>query len=244
MRHFAALAILAAASGTALADEVVLRNGARFEGEVRESGDSVVVIMDFGSITFRKIDVARIERGTSTLTEFDAKLAELKGEDLEGKYRLALWARSKELGHRARKLFEEILVRNPDHDGARAALGYRKYDGRWMTDDEIKIAQGYIIFRGEWIRREIADSIQQEEARRAAESARYDDMERLRIRAEEAEAAAARAGSDLDYTPVVFYRRIAFPRCFFRPVPRCPSPAKPVRCEEKPRAITRKCEHP
>jgi hypothetical protein len=250
MRQIAALVVLAAA-GTARADEVVLRNGARFEGQVRESGDSVVVIMDFGSITFRKMDVARIERGTSSLTEFDAKLAELKGDDLEGKYRLALWARQRELGHRARKLFEEILVRNPDHEGARAALGYRKFDGRWMTEDEIKIAQGYVIFRGEWIRRDIADSIQQAEARRAAEAARWDEMERLRLRAEEAEAAAARAGEEAarayaewDYPAVVYYRRISFPRCFFRPFPRRLPPVKPVRCEDKPRAITRKCESP
>src|SRR5258705_853632 len=115
MRSFAVLAILAAMAGSAKADEVVLRNGARFEGQVRESGDSVVVTMDFGTITFRKMDVARIERGTSSLAEFDAKYAELKGDDLEGRYRLGLWARSKELTQRARKGFEEMLGPNPNH---------------------------------------------------------------------------------------------------------------------------------
>ncbi|HTF56109.1 MAG TPA: hypothetical protein VK661_02480 [Planctomycetota bacterium] len=251
MRQIAALVVLAAAAGAARADEVVLRNGARFEGQVRESGDSVVVTMDFGSITFRKMDVARIERGASSLAEFDAKYAELKGDDIEGRYRLGLWARSKELAQRARKVFEEILVRNPDHEGARAALGFRKYDGRWMTEDEIRIAQGYIVFRGEWIRRDIADSIQQDEARRFVESARFDEVERLRIRAEEAEAAAARARAeasracgDPDYPDIVSYRRILYPRFYFRPWPKPACPVKPVRCEDKPRAITRKCEHP
>jgi hypothetical protein len=77
----ATLAFLAAAAGAARADEVVLRNGARFEGEVKESGNSVIVKMDFGTITFRKMDVARIERGHSALQEFDAALEKLKDGD-------------------------------------------------------------------------------------------------------------------------------------------------------------------
>jgi len=196
MRHLAALAILAAAAGAARADEVVLRNGARFEGKVKESGDSVIVVMDFGSITFKKMDVARIERGASALSEFDAKIAELKSDDLEGRYKLALWARHKGLDHRARMTFEEILVRDPDHAGAREALGYRKVGARWLTEDEVKDEQGLVYFRGEWVKRETADDIRKIEAERAAELARIAAIESMRIKAAEAEAAAYRAQAE------------------------------------------------
>jgi hypothetical protein len=230
MRHLAAVAILAAAAGAARADEVVLRNGARFEGEVREGKDTVTVVMDFGTITFKRIDVARIDRGASALTEFDAKIAELKSDDLDGRYKLALWARHKGLDHRARQTFEEILVRDPEHAGAREALGYRKVEGRWLSEDEIRTARGEVLFRGEWISREVADHIRKIEAERAAESSRIAEVERLRIRVAEAEAAAYRAREDAarerataDYDdyyyrrPVVFYRWYANPDFSCRP---------------------------
>jgi len=32
--------------------------------------------------------------------------------------------------------------------------GFRKYEGRWMTEDEIKEAQGLVKFKGKWIKKE------------------------------------------------------------------------------------------
>ena len=39
------------------ADELVLKNGSAFSGIVREEGDRVIVEMDFGTMSFKKIDV-------------------------------------------------------------------------------------------------------------------------------------------------------------------------------------------
>ena len=243
MRHLAAMAMLAVAASAAVADEVVLRNGARFEGQVKESGDTVTVVMDFGSITFKKMDVARIERGASALSEFDAKVTELKSDDLEGRYKLGLWAKQKGLDQRAQRLFEEILVRNPDHAGARESLGYRRHGNRWLTEDEVRIEKGLTLFRGEWIRREVADDIRRIESERAAESSRYAELETLRIRAAEAEAAvyrareeASQARAQADYDswyrqPLVVFRYIPFRRpC--PPAP-CGPPVKPAPCVVK-----------
>jgi hypothetical protein len=188
----ATLAFLAAAAGAARADEVVLRNGARFEGEVKESGNSVIVKMDFGTITFRKMDVARIERGHSALQEFDAALEKLKDGDLDGRFQLGLWAQKKGLANRAQQVFEHILARDPNHAGAREALGHRKLDGQWLTEDEYKTAIGLVYFRGDWMRREVVDEIRRIEAEQAAIAARELELEALRIRAAEAEAAVLR----------------------------------------------------
>ena len=192
MRVVATMAFLAAAAGAARADEVVLRNGARFEGQVKESGDSVIVQMDFGTITFRKMDVARIERGNSALQEFDAALAKLKDGDLDGRFHLGLWAKKKGLENRAQQLFEHIIAREPNHAGAREALGHKKLDGQWLTEDEYKAAQGLVYFRGDWMRREVVDEIRRIEAEQAAIAARELELEALRIRAAEAEAAVLR----------------------------------------------------
>ena len=192
MKYTAAAVAFAAIAGSAHADEVVLRNGARFEGQVRESGDTVTVVMDFGSMTFRKMDVAKIDRGPSALVEFDAKVVLLKADDLDGKYRLAMWALKKDLLQRARNLLEDILSRHPDHAGAREALGYRRVGDRWLTEEEHKAEQGLVLFRGEWVGREMADEIRRIEAERASELARIAAEEAATIRILQAEAREAR----------------------------------------------------
>ena len=212
MKSWTAIAVLAVAAGVARADEVVLRNGARFEGKVTESGDSVTVVMDFGSMTFRKMDVARIDRGLTPLSDFEAKKAALHPDDLDGRVRLARWGRQKELFHHSRRLLEDVIVVDPDHAGAREALGYRRVGGRWLTDDEIKVEQGLVLFRGDWVKQDTVDEILKIEAQRALEEARLDEMEMLRTRALEAEAAAARAQEEARaaYDPYYgdyYYRR-------------------------------------
>jgi hypothetical protein len=60
MKYIAALLLLAA---PAFADEVVLRNGARFAGVVTREGKQVTVRMEVGTITFAAIDVASVRFG-------------------------------------------------------------------------------------------------------------------------------------------------------------------------------------
>ena len=196
MRHVAALAVLLGASLPALADEVVLRNGARFEGDVRESKDTVTVVMDFGSITFKRIDVARIERGPSAILVFDGRLVLLKPDDLDGRFELAMWALDNHLDQRATSLLEHILKRDPNHAGAREALGYRRHQGKWVTEEEYYREQGLVPFRGEWMKREIVEEIARLEAQKEAELRREVELEMMRYRVAEAEAAAAQAQED------------------------------------------------
>jgi len=196
MKHVWASAILATAAGAAQADEVVLRNGARFEGHVKENDKTVTVVMDFGSVTFKRIDVARIDRGPSPITDFDAKLAEVKAEDLDGRCRLAVWAKQRGLDQRAQQLFEDILARNPNHAGAREGLGYKKVDDRWLSEADYKLEQGLVLFRGEWMSRETADGIRLIEAQRAAEIARIAVEGEMRIKEIEAETSAMRAAEE------------------------------------------------
>ena len=68
-----ALLLSLAMVSAAAADEVVLKNGSAFQGVVREQGDKVVVEMDYGSMTFRKVDVRSIQRGEDVFTQFQEK---------------------------------------------------------------------------------------------------------------------------------------------------------------------------
>jgi hypothetical protein len=43
-----------------------------------------------------------------------------------------------------------VIQLEPDHEGARGALGYSRYDGEWHTQDEVMTARGYVEYKGRW----------------------------------------------------------------------------------------------
>lgn len=156
MRHFVFLAALAA-SGAAFADEVVLRNGAVFSGVVREEGDRVVVQLDFGSMTFKRIDVRSIVKSDDPLKEYDAKLQAAQGA--QGHYEVAMWARDKGLTTKSNDVLRKVIGLDPDHAEARKALGYEKVDGKWFEGDELMVARGFVKHGNRWLKRETAERI-------------------------------------------------------------------------------------
>ena len=174
------LALLLMASPAA-ADEVVLRNGAVFNGVVREDGDRVVIQMDYGTMTFRKAEVRDIRRGDDPLKELDARVqAASTSKDY---FAAALWALDKNLHGRAAVLLEKVLSLEPDHEGARKRSGYESHEGAWLRGDELQVARGYVKHEGRWLKRETVEQIL------AQESAEAVDFERQLTARREAEIA-------------------------------------------------------
>lgn len=166
MKSVKTLAIVLALSSGIFADEVVLRNGSAFTGLVREEGDRVIVEMDFGTMTFKKVDVRSITKGIDPMTEFDAKLK--AATDVKGMVELAAWARAKGLGTRANDLYRKILTLDTDQPDARKALGYEKVNGQWLEGDDLMVARGFVKVNGKWLTKETAELIlMQQEASRS-----------------------------------------------------------------------------
>lgn len=199
----------------ARADFVVLADGERIEGVVTERGDEVIVQLDFGTLSIAKADVASIERAPSALSALEAKRSKLAAGDVEGLYRLALEAEKSGLSARSRGLFREVLDAAPEHKGARAALGYRKHEGRWLTEDDFMRSRGYVQHGGQWVTADAAAALERAELERraqAVEERRQDDQReriaRLEREVAEARIAAARAergaalSDDLSYAYV------------------------------------------
>jgi hypothetical protein len=185
------------APGALSADVVVLKDGERIEGVVEERGDEVVVRLDYGDVGFARSEVARVERRASPLSRFEARAAGLTPRDVNGRYRLGLEAERAGLTGLARRLFLEVVSLEPDHRGARAALGQRLHGGRWRTEDEVKEAEGYVKRGDLWITPGAA-AVLDAEARREAEAAqRLEDARKIaaleaRVARAEADARAAR----------------------------------------------------
>lgn len=171
------LVLSLALASSALADEVILKNGSAFSGIVREEGDRVVVEMDFGTMSFKKVDVRSISRGNDPYSEFEARAK--TATDVKGMLELAAWAREKGLGTRSMDLYRRILTIDSDQPEARKALGYEKVGGVWLAGDDLMMARGYIKYRGRWYTRDMAERLMHEEELARQENERLELARRI-----------------------------------------------------------------
>jgi len=68
--------------------------------------------------------------------EFKKRLAAIDQKDPDALVELALWAKQNGMRLQANALLRKALRRDPDHEKARAALGYVKHDGKWLSKRE------------------------------------------------------------------------------------------------------------
>lgn len=173
------LLLLALLAAPAAADEVVLRNGSRFSGRVVEQGDRVVVHMDYGAMTFRKIDVREVLRSDDPLKDLEQKVE--AATTTPKLFETALWARDRGLPGKSNELLEKVLLLEPDHEGARKALGYERQEGSWLRGDDLRVARGFVKHEGKWLKRETVEQIL---AQQSAEAVDYERQRTLRQAAE------------------------------------------------------------
>lgn len=137
------------------ADRVWLNNGNYLEGSAVVLPDGQVEIRSsLGTVTLPAETVARVERAETVEAEVKRALTVIPPGDAEAVYELALWCESRGAHTLARRLLREVLARDSDHESAREALGYRRLDERWVTEDEWHELRGEVHFRGEWMSRE------------------------------------------------------------------------------------------
>jgi hypothetical protein len=192
------LGLLLLLAAPAAADEVVLRNGSVFRGLVVEAGDRVSVEMDYGTMSFRKVDVREIRRTDDPLKDLEKKVE--TAQTPKQIFEAALWARDKGLIGKSNELCEKILLLEPNHEGARKALGYERHEAQWLRGDDLMVARGFVRHEGKWLRRETAERLlaqesieaiefeRQQTVRRAAEADREIELEKIALERERIEA--------------------------------------------------------
>jgi hypothetical protein len=138
-------------AGSAHADKVWLTNGNYLEGEARDHGDEVEILSSLGSIRIASSRVARIERAETIEERVQTFFDQHPGADAEQLFEMALACEDEGAATLANLIYQRILRLDRDHEGARRALGYRFYDGQWLTDQQMHERRGEIRFRGEWM---------------------------------------------------------------------------------------------
>ena len=136
------------------ADTVEISGGGHLTGEVSRQPNSVVVRLD-DEIQIA-LPTSRVRRvvDSEQLAEYRA-LATQAGDDAELHYQLAVWCvtGSNVPGdtkhYRAHHLQRAITI-DPEHAKARAGLGFKKENGKWVRTSDLMRGRGMISRAGRW----------------------------------------------------------------------------------------------
>lgn len=139
----------------ARADEVEMTDGRIIEGKVQDLGHEVRITQGRNSITFPKSMVKKITYKPTKEEDYETRKKEVKDKD--GHLRLARWCKDVGLKDAAREQYLNVVESEPDNEEAREYLGHRKFEGRWMSEEEIMQAQGYVKHKGRWMTPEERD---------------------------------------------------------------------------------------
>lgn len=156
MRYVAATLALACLATLALGDVVYLKNGGSIEGQVVPTEGGIILKLPAGEVRINDQAIDRIEQKPTALDDYQQRLANLKADDAEAQYQLGLWARANGMKLQARGHFEKTIALDPNHAGARQALGYRLVDGKWLNEDEEMRARGLVKYDDQWMTPEAA----------------------------------------------------------------------------------------
>lgn len=153
MKYFILLAIILLT--TIEADVVILKNGGKLRGIVKkQTKNKVIITLPYGTLIVEKRLIKKIIRSITPLDIYNEKSSQLKNEDLEGHYNLALWCKENGLYIQHKKELEHIIRLDSTHEKARKALGYQYINGRWVSYEEAMKIKGYVEHKGKWITRE------------------------------------------------------------------------------------------
>lgn len=197
-----ALALLAIVY-VARADEVELTDGRIIEGKVQDLGDEVRLCRGANSITFPRSMIRKITYKPTREEDYEARKKEVKDKD--GHLRLARWCKEAGLKDGAREQYLKVLEFEPDNEEAHEYLGHRKFEGRWLSEEEWMQARGYVKHKGRWMTPEERDvEVELERAREiekklTAEVRRYLEQLASKDSKKQEEARAALAAIDAKF---------------------------------------------
>ena len=184
-------AALVLAAAPALADEIVLKNGRTLEGQATEAGETVVFEKSGIRMEIRRDEVREIRRTPSAKEQYAEKAAAVEKQEAvkgyleqcraaaaEDRHRLGLWCASKGLKDEARAEQERAVKIDPDHAGARRALGFVKTGDGWRPEDEVMREKGLVRAQGRWVTAEEAAKLESGESLSLKEKERREARDR------------------------------------------------------------------
>lgn len=158
----------------------MLKSGGQIEGQWLNlqpppADQYIVQVAGKGRLVLRGELVVDVVRRQPAELEY-ARIAPTFADTVEGQWALAEWCRQHGLLRQRRVHLERILQLDPQHVAAHQALGHTQVDGRWMTVEEYRKSQGYVLYRGRW---RLPQEIQLIEARTQQKRLQHEWTEKL-----------------------------------------------------------------
>ncbi len=129
------LFVLAVAWATtaALGDALHLKDGRILKGRVERSGDIVRLYMEYGTLKYTLDEIDHIEYEPRYDQEYRERLQNIDPAQPDELFGLSTWCSKHALPDERDQLLHKVLALDPDHQGAREALGYVRVGGTWTT---------------------------------------------------------------------------------------------------------------
>ncbi|MGI8982303.1 MAG: HEAT repeat domain-containing protein [Pirellulaceae bacterium] len=108
------------------------------------------------------------------------ELAEQSPDTVEGQWKLAEWCRDHHLMRQRTSHLARIIELDPNHQAARAHLGFAFVNGRWTTKQDYHHAEGYEFYKGRWRTSQEIELMETRSKRELAEKAWLAKLVRLR----------------------------------------------------------------
>ena len=173
------LAMLSLApNGGLVADVVVLRDGGELRGEfldnqfAHKTADLKMRTVTGAIVTVPRSEIASLTRRRLVYEQYEVRRRNA-ADTFEGQWELAEWCRANDLRDRRQTHLRRILDFQPDHVEARRVLGYKLVEGRWLTQDEIMTARGYVKYKGRYMLPQELELLVQEQKETEAEKGWY-----------------------------------------------------------------------
>jgi hypothetical protein len=176
--------LLAAFGQTARAEVFVLVNGGRVEGEWLNRDEPkrqnyVVRLSSGGKLTLDNAQVKQVVEARPDELEYE-KIRPQYPDTAEGQWKLAQWCLEHQLLAQRKTHLQRVIELSPDNVEARRALGYSKFDGEWMTQEEKMTKDGYIKYHGAWKTKQEIELIESKHKQDLAEKDWYQKIKRWR----------------------------------------------------------------
>jgi len=174
----ASIIALCGAVHSTRADLIKLQNGGELRGEIvgkRDVADSdrvEIVTLSGARIVVSRKNAQFVTRRPLIVEVYETR-AHLTPDTVEAQWELAEWCRQQ--GAKLRQEREihlrQIILLDPEHQRAHAALKHTKRNGVWMTHGEARRADGYVKYKGRYITPQELELIEKTEAELEAEQA-------------------------------------------------------------------------
>jgi hypothetical protein len=180
----AGLLLIVAGDHDARADRIMLRGGTQVRGKVVPDPahpNRVTVLTETGKtpLTFDKPKVIQVIAEPGPLDEYVEK-RKTAGTTAEAQFALGQWCEKNKLTGLASVHYEEALRYDKSFGPAHQKLGHVQYADRWLTQDELREAQGLVRYKGKWITKEEKEQREAMAATTAEQSAWVRRLKKLR----------------------------------------------------------------